>query len=120
MSDPIVQQLQPSHTSVAATAAQYKAAATPPPPGMYFSHVQQFDLQRRQQQQQQLLQDQQRMQTYNPDFAYYPQQGPISSSSRNYNSSYDDQDHASVYAPQARRHLLDNQGSYTSIDKTYE
>ena len=111
MSDPILmQQLQPSHTSAAVAAAHFKSAATPPPPGMYFSHVQQFDLQRRQQQQQ-LLQEQQRMQNYNPDYAYYPQQGPVSSSSRNYNSSYDDQDHASVYAPQARRHLLDNQGT---------
>ena len=111
MTDPILaQQLQPSHTSAAVTASQFKSAATPPPPGMYFSHVQQFDLQRRQQQQQ-LLQEQQRMQNYNPDYAYYPQQGPVSSSSRNYNSSYDDQDHVSVYAPQARRHLLDNQGT---------
>ena len=108
LSDPILaQQLQSNHSAIVAatSASQFKTTATPPPPGMYFSHVQQYDIQRRQQQQQQLLQDQ-RLQNYNPEYGYYPQQTP----SRNYNS-YEDQDHgSSVYAPQARRHLLDHQG----------
>jgi len=103
-SDPVIaQQYHPQ------AASQYKTA-TPPPPGMYFSHVQQFDLQRRQQ----LLDQQpQRLQSYpsggatNPDYGYYPQQQQVPN--RQYGSAYDD-DHASVYAPQARRHLLDNQG----------
>jgi hypothetical protein len=98
MTDPILaQQIQPTQST-----SQFKTA-TPPPPGMYFSHAQQYDLQRRQQ----LLESQQRIQNFpaNPDYGYYPQ---VQSSMRNY-SSYDD-DH-SVYAPQARRHLLDNQGS---------
>ena len=97
LSDPILaQQIQTTQS-----ASQYKTA-TPPPPGMYFSHAQQYDLQRRQQ-----LLDQQRIQSYptNPEYGYYPQVP-----SRNYASTYDDQDHTSVYAPQARRHLLDNQG----------
>lgn len=101
MTDPILaQQLQSTQS-----ASQFKTA-TPPPPGMYFSHAQQYDLQRRQQ----LLESQQRIQNFptNPEYAYYPQAQP--SSIRNY-SSYDEQDHGSVYAPQARRHLLDNQGS---------
>jgi len=98
MSDPIIaQQIQSTQS-----ASQYKTA-TPPPPGMYFSHAQQYDIQRRQQ-----LLDQQRIQSYpsNPEYGYYPQVP-----SRNYTSNYDDQDHTSVYAPQARRHLLDNQGT---------
>jgi hypothetical protein len=120
MSDPVLlaQQFHSNHiaTTSAGAAAQYKTA-TPPPPGMYFSHVQQLDQQRRQQ----LLDQQRSLQNYNPEYGYYPQQqgGPQQSSSRNYNSSlYDDQDHvtpASVYAPQARRHLLDNQGRLSNL-----
>jgi hypothetical protein len=91
------------------SASQYKTA-TPPPPGMYFSHVQQHDHQRRQL----LEQQQQRLQSYpsnaaNPDYGYYPQQQQQPIPNRQYASNYDD-DHAGVYAPQARRHLLDNQG----------
>jgi hypothetical protein len=102
MADPILaQQIQSTQT-----ASQFKTA-TPPPPGMYFSHAQQYDIQRRQQ----LLESQQRFQNLpaNPDYGYYPQVQP--STMRNYTPSYEDQDHASVYAPQARRHLIDNQGS---------
>jgi hypothetical protein len=98
MSDPILaQQIQSTQST-----SQFKTA-TPPPPGMYFSHVQQLDFQRRQQ-----LLDQQRLQSYpaNQDYGYY-NQGP--SSMRNYSTTYEDQDHA-VYAPQARRHLLNDQG----------
>jgi hypothetical protein len=85
-------------------AGQYKTA-TPPPPGMYFSHAQQYDLQRRQQ----LMEQQQRLQTYppsNPEYGYYPQVP----ASRNYGGSYEDAEHGGVYAPQARRHVLDGQG----------
>jgi hypothetical protein len=99
LSDPVIaQQIQSTQS-----AAQFKTA-TPPPPGMYFSHVQQLDFQRRQQ-----LLEQQRLQSYpaNQEYGYYNQ--VPSSSMRNYASTYEDQDHA-VYAPQARRHLLNDQG----------
>jgi hypothetical protein len=97
-----------SATASASQGVQYKTA-TPPPPGMYLSHAQQFEAHRRQQQ----LLDQARMATYNPDYGYYPQQqqgGGGGPTARNYGNAYDDGDHAGVYAPQARRHLLDNQG----------
>jgi RING/Ubox like zinc-binding domain len=97
VSDPVLAQLPGSHN----VSSQFKNA-TPPPPGMYYSHAQQYDHQRRQQ-----LLEQQRMQNYNPDYEYYSQV----SGGRNY-ASYDEQEHSSVYAPQARRHLLDTQGRF--------
>jgi hypothetical protein len=106
MADPILaQQIQSTQS-----ASQFKTA-TPPPPGMYFSHAQQYDIQRRQQ----LLESQQRFQNIptNPEYGYYPQVQP--SSMRNYTPSYEDQDHASVYAPQARRHLIENQGTLARL-----
>ena len=102
------QALLTQHIPSTHAASQFKTA-TPPPPGMYFSHVQQYDIQRRQQQ----LLEQQRMQNY-PDYGYYPQQVPTTSSSRNY-TTYDEQDHGSMYAPQARRLLLDNQGGHPGV-----
>jgi len=100
-----------SATTGTSQGMQYKTA-TPPPPGMYLSHAQQFEVHRRQQ-----LLDQARMGNYNPDHGYYFQQqqgGGGIPAARNYGNVYDDGDHAGVYAPQARRHLLDNQGHLTS------
>lgn len=102
-----------SATGSTAQGIQYKTA-TPPPPGMYLSHAQQFEVHRRQQ-----LHDQARMANYNPEYGYYPQQqqtqgGAAGPAARNYGNAYDDGDHAGVYAPQARRHLLDNQGPVPS------
>lgn len=116
----LVRTFSPPRAADAVIAQQYHTqatslykTATPPPPGMYFSHVQQYDLQRRQQiLEQQQQQQQQRLQSYpggNPEYGYYPQQ-QVPSRQQQYASSYDDADHTSVYAPQARRHLLDNQG----------
>lgn len=100
MTDPaLAQQIQTAHVT-----SQFKNA-TPPPPGMYMSHVQQYDIQQRRQQ----LLEQQRMQ-YNPEYGYYPQQVPARSFAT---TGYDDADNASVYASQARRHLLDTQGRST-------